>query len=206
MTPSGREAPSHPAAALLRSVHEKLDGDLTTLGTVLAHLGERAPGFLLLALAIPAVVPTPGVPAGMVFGTVLALVALQMIAGRDRLYLPGWLRHRPVRRTVVVAALRHVAPLLERIERRLAPRYRSLTGRTMVRPLGAVVLVMGVLIALPIPFGNTLPGLAVLVIALGLIAHDGLAVAVGIGLSGIACVTSAALIAAGWWMLSSAPV
>ena len=64
------------ASALLKRLHGRMTGDKPSLGEVLGHLGDRAPGFLLLALAIPAVVPTPGLSAGLVFGTVLVLVAL----------------------------------------------------------------------------------------------------------------------------------
>lgn len=188
------------ASHWLHDARQRLSGDDTSLEELLAYLGERGPGVLLLGLSIPAVVPTPGVPAGMVFGTVLSIVALQMIAGRDHLYLPAWIGRRRLPRRTVDGVLRRVAPLLERIERRLAPRHRALVGARMVPALGLLVLAMGVLIALPIPFGNTIPGLAVMTLALGLIAGDGLAVAAGIGLSAVAGLVSVALIAAGYWM------
>lgn len=200
------ESRSGTATALLHRIREQLRAEHVTLGEVLEHLGERAPGFLLVALSIPAIVPTPGVPAGFVFGTVLALVSLQMIAGQQRLYVPGWLSRRRVRSGVVQAMVSRAAPVLERIERRLAPRYVAFSQPNMLRPLGLLVLLMGVLIALPIPFGNTVPGIAVLVIALGLVVRDGLAVAVGVALSLVAVAVSAGLVAAGYWMVAKAVV
>ena len=66
--------------------------------------------------------------------------------------------------------------LLRSVERRLRPR-ASLLAAGPIRPLLAlVVALMGILIALPIPFGNTLPGLAVILMGLGLALGDGLAV------------------------------
>ncbi len=65
-------------------------------------------------------------------------------------------------------------------------------------------MVQAVLIALPIPFGNTLPGMAVIGIALGLIARDGLAVATGLGLSALAMITSAGLIWGTWYLVAGA--
>lgn len=194
------------ASALLERLRERVAGDRPTLAEVLGHLGDRAPGFLLLALAIPAVVPTPGVPAGLLFGTVLALVAMQMIAGRDRLTVPGWLGRRRVRRRTLDLVIARAAPLLDRVERRLRARHPALTHAAVMRPLGVVVLLMGVLIALPIPFGNTLPGLAVLVMALGLIARDGLAVLTGLGLGALAAGVSAALLAGTYRAVGSVPV
>lgn len=197
-------APAGTATALLHRIRDHLRTDHVTFGELLDHLGERAPGFLLVLLSIPAIVPTPGVPAGLVFGTVLALVSLQMIAGQQALYVPGWLSRRRVSSGVVHGMLVRAVPVMDRIERWLAPRYAALTRPAMLRPLGFLVLVMGVLIALPIPFGNTVPGIAVLVIALGLIMRDGLAVAAGVALSLLAVAVSAGLIAAGYWMVVTA--
>lgn len=194
------------ASALLKRLHGRMTGDKPSLGEVLGHLGDRAPGFLLLALAIPAVVPTPGLPAGLVFGTVLVLVAIQMIVGRDRLELPGWIGRRRVARGTLETIVEKGTPLVERLEARLRTRWPSLTHQGVLRPLGFFVLMMGILIALPIPFGNTLPGLAVLVIALGLIVKDGLAVAAGLGLGVAAAGVSAMLVAGSWWAITAAPI
>ena len=193
------------ASSLLRRLRDKVSGDKPTVGEVFGHLGDRAPGFLLMALAIPAIVPTPGLPAGFLFGTVLAAVALQMIAGRDRLRVPGWIGRRRVSRGTLDKLVDKGTPWIERVERTLKERHPSLTRASILRPLGAFVLLMGVLIALPIPFGNTLPGLAVLVTALGLIARDGLAVVAGIGLGAVATGVSVALVAGTWWAVAAAP-
>src|SRR3546814_11677546 len=64
--------------------------------------------------------------------------------------------------------------------------FRSLLGLTDwtgERVLGIVCLALAVIITLPIPFANMLPGLAVTALALGLIERDGLAVLIGLALS-----------------------
>ncbi|WP_374694418.1 exopolysaccharide biosynthesis protein [Halomonas sp. SpR1] len=55
-----------------------------------------------------------------------------------------------------------------------------------IRSIGIVIFIMAVLIALPVSFGNTLPGLAVLILSLGLAQRDGIAVAAGLGLALVA--------------------
>ncbi len=194
------------ASAQLKRLRERMTGEKPTLSEVFGHLGDRAPGFLLLTLAVPAIVPTPGIPAGFLFGTVLALVAVQMILGRDQLQMPHWIGRRRVPRSALDKIVEKGTPLIERIERALRTRYPSMTRAGVLRPLGVFVLVMGVLIALPIPFGNTLPGLAVLVIALGLIARDGLAVVAGLGLGAVATGVSVALVAGTWSAIKAMPV
>jgi hypothetical protein len=62
-------------AAALRALPDRLPHERTTLGDILKALGERATAFILLFFSIPAIVPTPGIPAGMIFGTALALLA-----------------------------------------------------------------------------------------------------------------------------------
>ncbi|TQN59960.1 exopolysaccharide biosynthesis protein, partial [Agrobacterium tumefaciens] len=54
----------------------------------------------------------------------------------------------------------HGAPILARVERHMRPRGRLLSQAAMRPVLGLVILTMAILIALPIPFGNMLPGLA----------------------------------------------
>ena len=78
----------------------------------------------------------------------------------------------------------------------------GLAAPQAVRGLGLVVLIMAVLIALPIPFGNTLPGLAILALALGLAQRDGLAIAGGLGIALVAGMVSMALIGGSWHLVS----
>jgi len=185
-------------AAAVRELPRRLQGERISLRQMLRVLGDRSTPLVLLAFAIPAIVPTPGVPAGMVFGTALALIALQIVAGVDRLRLPRRLERMRFSRGKMVAVVDAVAPRIERLERRLRARWTGLTGAVAFRLLGAVVFLMAVLVALPIPFGNTLPGLAVFVIALGLARRDGVAVSVGLGLGVAACLFTLALLRFGW--------
>lgn len=191
---TGREG----TAAALRRVMDRLTDERPSLEQLVEHLGDRAPAFLLLTLAIPALVPSPGLPAGFLFGSLLAVVAAQMAIGHDALRIPGWIGRRRVKRSLLHAIVAKAAPVIERVEARLRTRTPSLTRESVRRPLGGVILVMGILIALPIPFGNTLPALAVLVIAMGLLARDGLAVATGLGISALAAAVSVALVVGTW--------
>ena len=67
-------------------------------------------------------------------------------------------------------------PPLRRLERRARPRLRSLT---LPAAAWLAILGQGVVMALPIPFGNLLPGVVVIVLAVALLRHDGLGALVG---------------------------
>jgi hypothetical protein len=196
---------AEPDHARLSQVLRALSGRSTdqrpTLGDVLHALDSRAAAMILLAFSIPAVVPTPRIPIGALFGWALAFVGLQMVLGSQQLRLPGRLARLRIGQGQLERMVGRAAPHLERIERWLQMRVVGLSAPRAVRALGAVVFAMGVLIVLPIPFGNTLPALAVFALALGLAQRDGIAVVVGLALAAIATATSAALIGGSWWLV-----
>ena len=69
--------------------------------------------------------------------------------------------------------------------------------------VGFACLVNGILIVLPIPFGNTAPAIAVLLIALGLTACDGLAVLAGLAVTAMAALVDGGLIFLGYQGVAS---
>jgi hypothetical protein len=67
-----------------------------------------------------------------------------------------------------------------------------------LRMIGLASLINAILIVLPIPFGNTAPAIAMLVLSLGLVMGDGLAVGVGLGATFIALALDGALVGLGF--------
>lgn len=170
-------------AALERLVAGQDDDERVAIGDVLRRLGSRGFGLALIGLSLPAMIPIPG-PFGMIVGCCLVLVAWQMLGGRRRLVLPSLL----ARRRVTVGGLRQViaraAPWLDRLETAMRRnRWRSLTGRLSRVLTGAPVLVLAIVLALPIPFGNIGPVISLIVIGLALMTRDGLALMVGLALT-----------------------
>ncbi|SCX05514.1 exopolysaccharide biosynthesis protein [Agrobacterium rosae] len=188
-------------AALLRRLPDELPEKVTLAG-LLDKLGDKAIAFILLVFAIPAIIPTPGIPAGMIFGTALAILSLQIIFGSRTLRLPSFLGRLSVSRSIIELTAEKAAPRLAKLESLLRPRGHVLTKSLGVPAIGIVIFLMAILIALPIPFGNMLPGLAVLAFALGLAQRDGVAVLVGLLLAVLAVVTSGAIIYGGWALIS----
>ncbi|TRL39529.1 exopolysaccharide biosynthesis protein [Rhizobium straminoryzae] len=142
--------------------------------TILLREGRLGVAIALLMLAIPAVVPIPN-PLGPVFGTCLAFVAVQMLFGRQNLWLPEFVGRRMLPIKVVAAAVNGTRPTILRIEAMLQPgRLARLTGRGARVLLAIPVLLLALLIALPIPFGNTLPAISIVLIAISLAEQDGL--------------------------------
>ena len=189
---------AEPLSAAMRGAADRLSGDSVSLAEVLMLLQRHATGTLLLLLSIPAILPTPGIPAGMVFGTCMVLVALPMLAGSRPVGLPARFAAMRTRPQVAAWMLRRGSRLVARLERVLRRRWAGLTSPAMQPILGLAVLAMGVIIALPIPFGNHLPGIAVMALGGGLACRDGVAVVVGLVLAALSAGATVALVWLGY--------
>jgi hypothetical protein len=148
--------------------------DEIVLGDILAFLGERAFGALLLVLALPMATPLSAIPGvSSVFGLPMVVICAQLMLGYPRPLLPAALARRTVRRDVLARAVERADPWLVRIERAVHPRLPALTGPMAERAIGAVCTFMATLLALPIPGANQPPALAVTLFAVGLLERDG---------------------------------
>ncbi|PCK78631.1 MULTISPECIES: exopolysaccharide biosynthesis protein [Rhizobium] len=190
-----RQPPRGVATARLREMLEiaRVKGGLS-VGEALEAMGQTSIAFTILFLAIPALTPIPG-PFGMVFGTALALVSLQIVAGGRKIWLPAILRDRRVSPAALDLVVRQAVPVIARVEKLVrAGRLQVLTGPTVQALLGVPVFLLAVVIALPIPFGNILPVVSLVVLAVALMERDGLVTLIGLLLTSATIVATAALL------------
>jgi hypothetical protein len=173
------------------------------IGDMLSAMGQTGTAFVILILALPAITPIPG-PFGMVFGTALALVSLQIMVGRQTIWLPVILRRRQLSSTTIGHVVRYAGPIIARVERLMRPgRLQVFTGNFVQMLLGIPVFLLAVIIALPIPFGNLIPVFALVVIAVALMERDGLITLIGLVLSVVAVIATLGLLYAGATMLGA---
>jgi hypothetical protein len=129
-------------------------------------------------------------PIPLVCGLLLALVAVQIIAGRPAPWLPTTLLHRSVARADVERAVSRAAPVFRRLERYSKPRMTVLNSGAAMRLIGVTLLILsiGIVFALPPIVGQIPLGIAVCLMGLGLVERDGILVILGVilGLLGLA--------------------
>lgn len=166
-----------PLAQLLRELFA--EGD-TTLGEAVAALGERGFGALLALLALPAALPLPAVGYAVPFGIGIFLLGLGLVSGRERPWLPGWLRKRRLPRVSPDSPGFRFLARLEWLFRKRGP---NLAGPLRV-PVGLVICCLGALMMIPIPGTNTLPGVCSFLLGLGVLYQDGVWLCLG-GLLGV---------------------
>lgn len=171
---------------LLREFALSLSGERVSIGDIVAALGDRGLGVLIAIFALPNILPST-VPFGNVLTGIPPLIfAVHLALGVDRLILPGFIARRSIRTTSMKALVPRVAGVLSWFERLLEPRLPGVTAVRSERLIGIICIVLAVVSTLPIPFGHNLPALGLVLIGLGLIERDGLAIIFGsaIGLIG----------------------
>jgi len=162
------------------------EGERVTFRDILTVLRHRAFGFTLLIFALPCCLPMPpGIPT--VCGAALVVIALNLIAARQRLWLPRAIADKSVARADLQRLVDRAVPYLERLERICRPRLTIVTEPVGKILIGLVILVLGFIMILPIPFlGNIPPGFAATFIAIGMTERDGLIVLIGLVVSAVA--------------------
>jgi hypothetical protein len=169
-------------------LRELVEGDeeRVTFREILAELKHRALGFALLIFALPCCLPMPpGIPT--ICGIAIVIIAANLIAARRRLWLPAAIADKSVSRADLRRMVDRVTPYLERLEKVCKPRLPIVTDPVGKILIGIVILALGFIMILPIPFlGNMPPGFAASVIAIGMTERDGLVVLIGTVLSAVA--------------------
>jgi hypothetical protein len=192
--------PAARASQLLRRAGHDLHRRAASLEDALAILSLGGFGLVLAALAAPNLLPSPGVPIGIVLGIPLLLLAGQYAFGGERPHLPSWLRRQQRAAPLIGRALRWVAPRVRWWERRVGGRPLDWPQAVCRPALGGWVMLTAVLIILPIPFGNTLPALASVLTGAGLFMNDRITVAAGIGV-GMGAIGFAVIMALTAWQV-----
>lgn len=183
-----------PVSWLLVEFAATWPADRVRLGDVVAVLGDRAFGLLLLLFALPNVVPSPFIGQSGLFGVPMVFFSIQFVIGMPRPWIPSWLAERSVATADFVSAVSKVVPWLRRVERLLRPRLAWTCGAFAERVLAGLFLILSVILALPIPLVNIMPAIAIALMALGLIEHDGLAIGAGVGMAVASIIAAMAVV------------
>ncbi len=162
---------------VLRTALESTSGDKITLGEFLDTIGERAFGFVILILALPNFIPGADRRRRR-HGVLVIFVGLQMLAGLEHPWLLRKLRDRGFSRASVEKFVKRLTPLLRWLERICRPRLEKLAEHPGHRVTGFLLVLVGIALALPIPFTNYIFGLLLVVYAVALIERDGIALIV----------------------------
>ncbi len=153
-------------------------GPRLTLGEIVDAFGERGFGALILIIALVSLFPwPPGSKA--ILSVPMILLSLELAFQRDRVWLPGWTLNRSLPRQTFARAVGRIMKPVRFVERLSKPRMPWLTGEVADVVTGLTCVFLAVMLALPVPFGDLLPCLTLIVLGLGIMQRDGVAILLG---------------------------
>lgn len=161
---------------LERIDHASAQERRVSVGTVVRAVGARSFGSLLLVAGLIAVSPLASIPSvPTLSGLLVFSISLQLLMGCERVWLPGWILRRSVRRRRArkgLSALRRPARV---VDRKVRTRLPFLAAGPARHAIAAVCCVIG--LAMPVmefvPLSVHVAGGAVSAFGLALIARDG---------------------------------
>ncbi|HEV2293943.1 MAG TPA: exopolysaccharide biosynthesis protein [Tepidisphaeraceae bacterium] len=167
----------------IQGVSQRLPPEGVTLHDIFELIGRDSLLLLCIFLTLIFLVPVsvPGV--STVFGAGILLIGVSRLFNRN-LWLPARVQKRVISTEKLRAALGRALKWLRRLEKISRPhRLRWLAAGGPIGTFNNLSLILGaVLLMAPfglIPFSNTLPALAILLLALGLLQRDGVCILLG---------------------------
>ena len=161
-----------------------------TLGSLFELFGQRSFALVfVLLLGVPALpLPTGGVT--HVFELIAILLAVQLLAGRDEIWLPKRWRTRELVSPREQRFITSLLKLIRRLERFSRPRLAFLFDHRLSDAVFALLVIggsLGAFLAPPFTGLDTLPALGVVLVSLGVLLTDIAVVIVGVavGVGGV---------------------
>lgn len=181
----------HEPLTTLNDVLDRLDAtgadeapETITVGEVLERFGDRTLAPILLVPALLTVSPLSGIPGvPTLSGLIMGLIVVQMLLGRERLWLPQIVARRRLSRRRMQRAVLHLRRPVSWLDGLLKPRLSWLA----MRPWNSVALVicLGIVLLTPamefLPLAITIAAFAIALFAAGILVHDGVVILVGYG-------------------------
>ncbi len=151
------------------------------LREVIYTLRGRAYTLLLILLSLPFITPLPLPGLSTPFGLAIGFIALRLTLGQ-RPWLPMKLQRKELPAGFFSKVFTVAARVIAFLEKFLRPRLAPLTASVALLRLHAFVILLAaltLLLPLPIPFTNSFPAWAILLLAAGLLERDGFFIIAG---------------------------
>lgn len=198
--PQFRASNPHALGSLLDRLGDLTGGGRVHISDLMASLGQTSFIPLLVLPAIIVVSPLSIIPTlPTICGLMIALIAMQMLMGRDHLWLPQFILRRSVNSDQLRAALHRIRKPAGWIDRIVAHRLGVLVSPPLSGLLVAACMLAGVAMPLleVLPFTSSVLAAAIGLIAIGLMVKDGAVALVGLGIMWLGLMLV-------WWLVAAA--
>ena len=158
---------------VLDDIAANAHGARVTLGEIMASLEERAFALLRVVLGLPNVLPMPP-PIPLLCGFFLVFIALQIVLGRHRPWIPRRALTASVPRDKLDKAVARATPVLRMLERFSRRRLSFLPADWELRGAGILLLIVSIGLVGAAPLIGQIPmGISICLMGLGLFERDG---------------------------------
>ena len=164
---------------LLKQLAEGSPDDELTFDLVLDSFRHRSYGLFLLIVLIPVFIPIPAGQGGL-SGSLISLIGLQLLWQMEHPWVPRFIGQKTFKRSHFINFQRQFDRWLGYVEKLCKPRWEYVFDHAWARFFsGLLLLILGVVLALPIPLTNYPFGVIILAFSLGFIERDGILLALG---------------------------
>ncbi len=186
----------HTLSQLLQDLESQLKTEKISVTQLLETFHERGFGFFLFFLALPAALPLPGLGINMIIAFPMLLLTFQQIMGRQTIWLPEKIKRRTISSAALKKMIKIAMPWMIRLEVLIKPRLEFMTQGLALKIIGLLGFLMALSVLFPVPLTNTVPSFGIVLMAIGVLMHDGLSVLAGaiIGTSWVIMLVSVILI------------
>ena len=164
----------------LQMLHSRVKDKSLTLAELKQALKGRGSAMLLILLALPfCFIAIPGLSTP--FGIAICLIGACLAIGREP-WLPRFIMNRRLSTARSAQLLTGAIKVARQLEKFVRPRLAFLhagPGMSRLIGLGIVIASLGLMLPLPIPFSNSIPAWAVVLLATGMMEKDGFCVLLG---------------------------
>ena len=150
--------------------------DDVRVADVLDDFGARSFGPFIMIPAVLEITPVGGIPGvPTVLALFIALIAVQLLIGRDHVWMPQFVQRRAVGSKKLHKAVGKLKGMADFLDRHSKGRLEGLTKGTAIKLVAAVIIALCCTVP-PLeflPFASTIPMLAIAVLGLALTVRDG---------------------------------
>ena len=164
---------------LLQQLADGSPDDELTLEQLLDSFRHRSYGLFLLLVLIPVFIPIPA-GQGAFSGLLTTLIGAQMLWQMEHPWVPDFIGRKTFKRGHIINFRKHFDRWLGYIEKLCKPRYEYAFDHAWARAFsGFLLIILGILLALPILGTNYPFGAIILAFSLGFIERDGILLGLG---------------------------
>jgi hypothetical protein len=165
-----------PSSRVLEEVIHQASAEYVTVRWLTSTLHRHSFGIIMLSLGLLATTPV----GSTVPGLILAIIAVQLIAGRAEPVFPHFIMARCLPTKQLLRLGGHAIHVLKYLEKAVHPRW-PMTFEVAKHAVGVMVLLSTlVLLLTPVPLSNVAPAMVISLIALAYVEEDGLALSVAL--------------------------